>query len=365
MPANHFSLEFQLLITCSWVPPTAERIDAEGVNWDAFLALVRRHQVPVLAQRALRGLAPYDAGAELKRMAQFSGARALVVGAELLKLCRAFESANIEMIPLKGVLLSLHLFGDAGTRHPGDLDVMIRPQDLEATNELLKRLGYVSGVPAAALPLLRGHDYECSYEHPDNGFSVDVHWGHELWTAGQTSELWEQCEIVQWGGVPVRQLRGDALLLYLCDHGAKHRWSRVKWLSDVAMLFAAPRALPASELYALARRWDLEQPLAEAASLVHRLYGIELAPGMPTDHKAANESLAAMLMTRQELLAAHKQWGLRKLRRRKALPWYAHVRRLLIQAEDLQLCPLPGAFAWLYYPLRPFLWCWRRSFPTG
>jgi hypothetical protein len=348
------------------------------VDWNAFLLLVRRHQVPVLAQKALRlagaGFVPSYVTAELKRFAASAGARALRSAAELVRLCQAFEAQDIAVVPLKGVLLSWQLFGDPGTRHAGDLDIMIRPEDLEAAGAVLSGLGYVCSIPAAGLRLLRAHGYECSFQHPDNGLSVDVHWGNDLWTAAQTGELWEHCDTAEWGGARVRQLKGDALLLYLCDHGTKHRWSRIKWLSDAAMLLAAPRANSWSELLSLSARWDLEQPLAETALLVRWLYGIETPPSVTGNDDAsaryAGESIAAMLMTREELELAGKQSGaLRNLRfsarRRKTLLWRAHLWRLLIQGDDLEFFPLPEFLAWLYYPLRPFIWYWRRYSRTA
>jgi hypothetical protein len=380
--ARRFSREFQLLLACSWLPPPPEqlrttkaiqRLSADGLDWNVFLALVRRHQVPGLAQLALAragaGLLPPNVAGDLKGLAQSASRRALQSAAELVRLCTAFEAKSIAIVPLKGVILSWQLFGDPGTRYAGDLDVMIRPDDLGRADVLLCAIGYVCSVPTSGLRLLRTHSYECTYRHGSTGHSIDVHWGNELWTAGQTAELWDHCETREWGGAGIRHLNGDALLLFLCDHGTKHRWSLIKWLGDVAMLLAVPRAAPWGDLFALAARWDLEQPLAEAALLVHSLYGAELPPSMVRHDAAsaayASESITAMLMTREELALARKQSGawqnLRfSMRRRKTLSWRAHLRRLLIQEDDLQRFPLPAALAWSYYPLRPLFWWCRR-----
>jgi hypothetical protein len=379
---SEFSREFQLLLACSWLSPepeqerrteTIQRLSVDGLDWNVFLALVRRHHVQGLAHESLRragpGLVPVSAAAELKDLAGAVSRRALLSAAELVRICDAFETDGIAVVPLKGVILSSQLFGDPGARYAGDLDVMIRPADLERTDALLSELGYFCSIPRAGLQLLRAHGHECLYRHEGTGHSIDVHWGHELWTAAQTGELWNHCQTTEWGGTRIRRLNGDALLLFLCDHGTKHSWSMLKWLSDVAMVLATPRTTPWSELFSLAARWDLEQPLAEAALLVRWLYGIEIPSSMAGNDTAsatyATESIAAMLMTREELTFESKRSGaLRNLRfsarRRKALPWRAHIRRLLIQADDLQLFPLPRVLAWLYYLLRPWFWCWRR-----
>ena len=178
--------------------------------------------------------------------------------------------------------------------------------------------------------LLRIHNYECSYWNPRLKLLVDLHWAQELWTAPQVSELWTHSQNTSWMGVNMRQLQGDALLLFLCDHGARHKWSRIKWLSDVAMLLSKPRLSPWSELSETASRFDLERPLAEAVQMVQRLYGIEL----PHEFRSAP-------------------------RGRKVFPWRIYLNQLMIQPEDLKRFPLPNPLVWLYYPLRPLFWCWR------
>ena len=77
--------------------------------------------------------------------------------------------------------------------------------------------------------------------------------------------LWRLSHHAERLGAPLRSLAGDPLLLYLCDHGTRHDWSRVKWLSDVAMLLAHPRQVPWNDLFALARDLDASVPLAVAA----------------------------------------------------------------------------------------------------
>jgi hypothetical protein len=39
-------------------------------------------------------------------------------------------------------------------------------------------------------------------------------------------------------GTSFLNLKDDVLLLFLCDRGAMHRWSRLKWLSDGDALLA-------------------------------------------------------------------------------------------------------------------------------
>jgi hypothetical protein len=331
--ATPLAVEFRLLIACSWLPQTSQsshiaQLCAEGVRWDEFLALVRRHQVPSLAYKILRTeRIPVEVRRELKELSASACAAALHTAAELARLSRAFTQDGIAVMPLKGVMLSIQLFGDPATRHPGDLDLMVKPEDFDRAGELLVSLGYRSKLTRPMQKLVRAHGYECSYWHDRLQLLADVHWTQELWTAAQISELWTHCRNTSWMGIGMQLLDGDALLLFLCDHGSRHKWSRIKWLGDVAMLFSKPRASPWNTLFEMAARFGLEQTLAETAVLVQRWYGVEIP-----------------------FIA--KRGTARK--RRKTL------NQLLIQPEDLKQFPLPRPFVWLYYPLRPLFWFWRQ-----
>jgi hypothetical protein len=326
-------MEFRLLIACSWLPQASqsshiEQLCSEGVRWDEFLALIRRHQVPSLAYKTLRTeRIPREVLRELKGLSASACAAALHTAAELARLSRAFAQNGIAVMPLKGVMLSIQLFGDPATRHPGDLDLMVKPEDFDRAVDLLVSLGYRSKLTRPMQELVRAHGYECSYWHDRLQLLVDVHWTQERWTAPQISELWTHCRNTSWMGIDLQILEGDALLLFLCDHGSRHKWSRIKWLGDVAMLFSRPRSSPWTTLFDMAARFGLEQTLAETAELVESWYGVEIP-------------------------CIARKGSPRK--RRKTL------NQLLIQPEDLKQFPLPGPLVWLYYPLRPLFWFWRQ-----
>lgn len=333
--------EFRLLLACSGPAPARPiaQLCEETLRWDEFLALVRRHQVPALACQALRGEAiPGHVRKELKTLRAAACARALHTAAELARLIRAFAAQGIAVMPLKGVMLSIQLYGDPATRYPGDLDVLVQPEDFDRAGELLASLGYRSKLSRPMQRLLRAHSYECSYWHDRLQLQVEVHWTLEMWTPPQISELWTHGRTTFWMGTGIQHLEGDALLLFLCDHGTKHQWSRIKWLSDVAMLLSKPRDSPWSALFEMAARFDLEQALVETAGRVESWYGMELS---------------------MEFHDFIQKEGVEGVARRKRSSWRMHLNRLMIQVEDLKQFPLPDPFVWLYYPLRPLFWFWR------
>jgi len=112
--------------------------------------------------------------------------------------------------------------------------------------------------------------------------------------------------------------------------------------------------------------------LAGAALLAERLYGLALGAELGEFARAcdgggavAREGVATMGLTEAELRAAERgQWLPRKLRHqmrwRPGVPLAEHLRARLVHAEDLARFALPDSLLWLYYPLRPVFWLWRR-----
>lgn len=374
-----FTREFQLLLACcSTLKPCVESIISLcsfGVDWDVFVSLVARHQVTALVYTALCQHAPAHfpgtAKEKLKNLTMNERGRALRHAAELVRLNEAFTKQQVEMIPLKGVTLSLQLFGDPAMRQAQDIDLMVRPEKLDDADRLLKVQGYKRTFPASELTpkmwrrvLLQ--DHHMTYCHDDLQLTVELHWSLDLWPLEHVSELWKHCEKTEWMNTTFRQLNKNALVLLLCSHGAGHMWSRLKWLSDVAILLAQERT-DWNDLLGMTTELDLERALAQTALLAHWLFGIKLAEPFCTlvnkeksSVDLASRALRVTLMTRKELSIWERFWRLTSLRYtlhlRKKLALYAHVKRIWISSAYFSNFPLPDKMFWLYYPLRPLLW---------
>ncbi len=382
--------ELRLVAACSWAPPEpylgeqGRRIGElcrEGVAWERVLALAVRHQTVALACAALerwgREAVPAGVMEELGKLAGGARRRALLAAAESARIARGLGGGGFGVLPLKGAALSEELYGDPAARQAADVDLLVRKSEVERAEEVLAGLGYEAEFPAGRMtPRMRELVRRCAsavgYRHGTLPVAVDLHWDQELWTGEQLELLWRRSEAGECLGVPMRRLDGDALLVYLCDHGTKHNWSRVKWLSDVAMLLARGRERPWAELFALAGEMGAGVALAGAALLAEQVYGLALgvelgafARGCEGGGAVAGEGMAAMCLTEAELRAVERgQWLPRKLRqqmrRRPGVPLVDHLRARLLHAEDLARFALPDSLLWLHYPLRPVFWLWRR-----
>ena len=213
---------------------------------------------------------------------------------------------------------------------------------------------------------------------------LELHWRLHHWTPPNVAELWRHTHLTAWMGTTFRQLDDDALFLFLCGHGAGHKWSHLKWLSDAALLLqscaAQSRIAHWDALHELAAQFDLERALAQTALLVHWLYQPSRdTPCLPAplydcirrQTTAAGLAAQAFQVTRMDHrdVARSEHLGQLKylrymLRLRPRLPLHVYLRQVWISTHDFKDFSPPDRLFWLHYLMRPVFWLrrtWRRS----
>jgi hypothetical protein len=391
LPAHlTFTPEFRLLAACSWIaPPLLEQLQRERiaelcnqpVDWNELLSLVDYHGVQALVYESLNKYATTIVSNEvlhkLKARKIRIIARSLQQTAELVNLIELFGSQDIDLIPLKGVTLSIQLYGDPCTRSSSDIDILIKPENLDRVFGLLEKEGFQSGLhgtvlSAKQLNYIRNNLYHMEYSHAGKGLTLEVHWNlGSLWLPAHVNNVWNALTHMTWMGTRITNLDDDTLLLFLCDHGSRHRFCSLKWLSDVARILSSERPQGWSELFRLADSLDLKHTLTHTALMVRWVYGIELDNVF---RELIGKDAYAVMMSRKilELLiensAAKPPLGKRLggmilawqvLRLRPRVPIIKTLKLSLIAAIDFHDFPLPDCLFWLYYPLRPLSWLWR------
>lgn len=385
--------EFRLAVACSWIAPESqaslqnEMVAANckaGVDWDAFLALVDRHGIPVQALSVLRRCLgtelPDRLCRALKARSKRTKVRSFVQTCELIRLNRLLREHGIDMLPLKGVALSQRLYGSPDVRASCDIDVLIRPEDLADVDRLLDGIGYKNCLTRAVrltarqqAALLVG-SHHMAYVAQGSGQKIELHWRSRFWSSEDMAAFWRDGQTLSLADEEICFSEDAILFLFLCDHGSRHRWSHLKWLSDITMMVADENMCAWSTVAAMADRLQMRRVVAQAALLVHWLYGLPLPP--PLSALVAEEKMAVVLAKKAiaALLGGVKKEGfpLRNLGA-EGIDRAAYFLRLrpvkasMRQLKELSICPpadylafpLPDRLFWLYLPLRPFLWCLR------
>jgi hypothetical protein len=238
-----------LLLACArrFVQQDSSRDDVRAallhdLDWPALLQKAEEHaMVPVLywgLEQGCPGRAPLELCVRFKDHVRAN----LAQTAELLHVLDILEQNRIPAIPFKGPALAVWGYGNMALRAFGDLDVLIRRDHLPGAKEVLVRAGYQLASDLhwdSADACLRSKDGEVSLEHHDSGISLDLHWRllpNYFARVLDGDQPWENVESFSLGGRTVPMLSAENLLLFLSAHGSKHRWERLGWICDFAVV---------------------------------------------------------------------------------------------------------------------------------
>lgn len=232
---------------------------------------------------------------ETARQAAFRNMRQLH---ELLRIVEALEEQNVPVIPFKGPVLAALAYGDVAVRPFVDLDLLVAREDVLRAKEYLMQEGYepvqdmTPGEEAAFIAAQHGYEFV----HPESGFVVEVHWAFffEIYAFDLTpDEIWDRHHITTLSGTSVRTLAPEDLFIYLCTHGTKHRWMRLKWIADVAAFIQSQPDLEWEVVMRRARRTGTARMVRLGGYLAHQLLE---APVPPNVLRAAQTSRTVRAM---------------------------------------------------------------------
>jgi hypothetical protein len=236
----------ELLFACAvWNPSDGElervrAAGAAGVDWDEWLWYVRWHRLVPHAARALGacgacGAAPGEILHALDAETRSIAARALRRTQQLAALIELLNGAGVRALPFKGPALSLAAYGDAGVRDSIDLDVVVRPRDVDAARDAMVRAGYASRTrmsPAQERMLQRSFGH-FSYAQDGEAASVELHWRFASpgfpWSL-PPDDVFARAIPEVLAGVRVCVPEPTDRVLLQAMHGARHQWERIEWL---------------------------------------------------------------------------------------------------------------------------------------
>ncbi len=226
------------------VPHLFATVSWASVDWPAFPALLVRHGLQALAAAHLtdmRDRMPESVWREIHAGAMAARAAALALSAELFRILKHCAEAGVDTLPYKGPLLGWEAYGDLGARPSVDLDLLIRPGDLEAATAVLDRLGYRPGYHFASAPArwFRRIDGDYPFEHRDTGGLVELHvraMSRRFGPDPTTSDLLARRRVLTVAGQRVALPGTDDVLYLQVVHGGKHRWERLEWVAATAAL---------------------------------------------------------------------------------------------------------------------------------
>jgi Uncharacterised nucleotidyltransferase len=183
----------------------------------------------------------------------------------LAEVLERFALAGIRSVLLKGAALATHYYSSEGLRDMGDVDVLVRPEDLGAAAGLLAALGWTCGEALSGLKLAAQMRIRHAWGFYDRqGLSLDLHWRPfaSCYCPEVAAELWQGVRSSRLRGVPVGVLDDTGQLFCVCVH-AVQTGANVRWIADSLAIFARGE-VDWERLAGLARRSNLTVRLQAA-----------------------------------------------------------------------------------------------------
>jgi hypothetical protein len=291
--------EFEFLCALTGVELGQERVERianwnlSNLDWSEFLRLAERHGVLPLAARNLiedaRGLPPEIEGT-LRSAYDANLRRSLWFTAELARIMQHFERRQLRAVPYKGPVLAQSVYRDLGLRSFSDLDFLISPADFNRAKQALADIGYRPSAhftPAVERFWLR-KGYERAFDSAMGPNLVELQWAllpHFYAVDLRVEDLLARGGRTVVGGCEVPCLSPEDSLLVLCVHAAKHLWTRLIWLADIAETLRS-QTIDHSLVFSRARALGVVRILGVSFWLVKNVLRAELPEG-------AEETIAA------------------------------------------------------------------------
>jgi hypothetical protein len=233
------------LVGAELAPERIERIanwNRSALDWSEVLRLAEHHGVLPLVARNLiehaRGL-PAEVERTLRSAYEANLRRSLWFTVELARIMQHFGRRQLRVVPYKGAVLAQSLYRNLGLRSFSDLDFLISSTDFGRAKQALAEIGYrpAADLTPAVERLWLRTGYERAFDSAAGKNLVEVQWALLPYFYGVdlgVEDLMARAGRTVVGGCDVPCLAPEDSLLVLCLHAAKHLWTRLIWLSDIA-----------------------------------------------------------------------------------------------------------------------------------
>lgn len=360
--------EAGLLLSCAAPAPDPFAIESQltsNPDWQALLALARRHRVVPVLRRGLQFVCPARVPAEvlddLNYEYRANAARNLLLTSELMRLLSLFAANAIPVIPFKGPATAVLAYADLTLRQIGDLDLLVRPSDYSRARALLS---------VARLSETADWGWESSYVDATGHVCVDLHRSITS-PAFPVSFNFERLysRLVPIHGGQMLTLSPEDTLILLCVQVAKDSYTRscvLNKVCDIAALINSQPDLRWRWIWHEAGRLGCRRIVGLGLRLAHEMLDSTCeAPVVlalrdaPYVDRLAQHVASKMLPMRaagwQKSLSERQYYFMVRERwSDRITPKINYISKMFRPSDkDRMFMPLPQSLVHLYYLVRP------------
>lgn len=232
-----------LMMACSIELPAEKRekltqfVTHQPINWNRLYALAERHRLKPFLFRSLRQIPAVSESfiATLKQDCQLTTTDNMLKIHQYHTVATLLSENGIEQIPLKGIYLAEHVYPDSGLRISGDIDLLVKPDDVFATIDLLQKHQYHLS-EKQDLQWRQGEKrilsdlYEVSLFKPffnNSQFDIDLHW--KIMGFNQHYALFDLTYVQSQSAFEAER----KIVLLATHHGVNNIWQQMYYINDL------------------------------------------------------------------------------------------------------------------------------------
>ena len=285
------SKEYHLLLAClntKGEQDSVQKLLRDTLNWKVILESAQGLGLAPLLyfQFNKPGISTFVPQKILERLKQtliLSQVKNMRLYVKLNKVLAAFAHAGIPVIVLKGAALAELVYPQLGFRPMGDIDLLVKDEDLGKADHLLRTLHYQPYEKNHTAEWFRNsHHHLAPYVSNDHTPPIEIHF-HIISPLDPVDipihELWNCARAVHIAEVPCFVLSPEYFLIHLCHHLSSSNGflSQLRGLCDVAETIRWSREeLDWSELLRIAQSREMQKCLYYALWLAQKTVGADV-----------------------------------------------------------------------------------------
>ena len=352
-------------------------LNAERLDLNTLIGLANQHGILPLVYKTIKNLQSHSSSlntqhvtlsaeilTELKAHYMSISQRNMLMSAELIKIMNLLKENSIEALAFKGPALSQIAYGDITLRQFGDLDILVKKEDIYKIDTLLKARGYqrVLKLSPVQEKVYIQNAQDLGFCHPKSGLHFEMHWSllnEDYPMQIDLGTIWENPQTVKINQQEIKTFPTQELLPYLCIHGSKHLWERIEWIKDIDLLIRK-EDIDWEKIVKKVEGSGFEVMIYLGLSLAMRLFETPL-PKQITDHisdmKILNTLSDFVLQSWQSpkntFQKTHAKLKLFPGIKEQAI--YLHKILIKPSLNDYWFIDLPKPLYWVYYLIHPYL----------
>ena len=370
-------MELLLILACaraSLCPASVGEIHqalSQPVDFLKAINLASRHGLaPCLIQQLQQhapAALPDSAVVEFRRWLRAHTLRSMQLTTQLFQILDRLKGQEILALAFKGPVLAQQLYGQPFRREFVDLDILVPTEAVGQVITLLGADGFEAQFPLTSEQLTRFKRNWCEmglYNRARN-ILVEIHW--LLFSPGYSfsppsEAAWETTSEVFIAERSITTLSIENQLLFACLHQAKHNWSRLGWIMDLAALVKRYPHINWKWVQNLSGRFGTARMIRVSLQLIQDLFEVPLP--FAIEEWAAPDQQSKIIARRveQRLFSADGDAGERRMRTKplfraameskhdRAMYWFQSIFRPT--PLEWALVPLPDWLRGVYYPVR-------------